>query len=133
MNEPNRAADLAESALAGARIAYIFPGQGSQFLGMGKDLAEKYPVARQTFEEADEALGYQLSRICFEGPEEQLRLTEITQPAILTMSVAALRVLEGRIPKPTFVAGHSLGGNSGPRAWGTIHFAAPDRPGGRRG
>ncbi|MCU1303688.1 MAG: [Acyl-carrier-protein] S-malonyltransferase [Candidatus Sulfotelmatobacter sp.] len=123
MNESNHAPDVAESRLAGARIAYIFPGQGSQFLGMGKDLAEKYPIARQTFEEADEALGYQLSRICFEGPEEQLRLTEITQPAILTMSIAALRVLEGRVPKPTFVAGHSLGEYSAHVASGTINFA----------
>ena len=81
-------------------IALLFPGQGSQAVGMGKDLAEKYPVARQTFEEADDALGYKLSTICFEGPEDQLRLTEITQPAILTASIAALRVLETRIPKP---------------------------------
>ncbi len=75
-------------------IALLFPGQGSQSVGMGKDLAEKYPVARQTFDEADEALGYKLSPVCFEGPEDQLRLTEITQPAILTVSIAALRVLE---------------------------------------
>ncbi|MGB8833178.1 MAG: ACP S-malonyltransferase, partial [Candidatus Sulfotelmatobacter sp.] len=92
-----------------AKVAFVFPGQGSQAVGMGKDLAEKYPVARQTFEEADDALGYKLSDLCFEGPEEQLRLTEITQPAILTVSVAALRVLEGRVPRPCFVAGHSLG------------------------
>src|ERR1700740_2446055 len=93
----------------GSKIAFIFPGQGSQAVGMGKDLAEKYPIARQTFEEADEALGYKLSQVCFEGPEEQLRLTEITQPAILTVSIAALRALEGQIPKPGYVAGHSLG------------------------
>src|SRR5437660_11192714 len=92
-----------------SEIALIFPGQGSQLVGMGKDLAQKYPVARQTFEEADEALGYKLSQLCFEGPEDQLRLTEVTQPAILTASVAALRVLETRIPKPRYVAGHSLG------------------------
>ena len=90
---------------------------------MGKDLAEKYPIARQTFEEADEALGYKLSQLCFEGPEEQLRLTEITQPAILTMSIAVLRVLEGRIPKPGFVAGHSLGEYSAHVASGTMSFA----------
>ena len=74
-------------------IAFLFPGQGSQAVGMGKDLVDKYPIARQTFEEADDALGYKLSTICFDGPEEQLRLTEITQPAILTVSVAALRVV----------------------------------------
>src|SRR5207302_6497531 len=106
-----------------SEIALIFPGQGSQLVGMGKDLAEKYPVARQTFEEADEALGYQLSQVCFEGPEEQLRLTEITQPAILTASIAALRVLEGRIPKPSFVAGHSLGEYSAHVVSGTMSFA----------
>jgi len=105
------------------QIAFIFPGQGSQAVGMGKDLAGKYPIARQTFEEANEALGYKLSRLCFEGPEEQLRLTEVTQPAILTMSIAALRVLEGRLPKPSFVAGHSLGEYSAHVASGTISFA----------
>src|SRR5246127_570376 len=104
-------------------IALLFPGQGSQAVGMGRDLAEKYPAARQTFEEADDALGYKLSQVCFEGPEEQLRLTEITQPAILTVSIAALRVLEGRIPKPSFVAGHSLGEYSAHVASGTISFA----------
>jgi len=104
-------------------IALIFPGQGSQVVGMGKELAETYPVARQTFEEADEALGYKLSQLCFEGPEEQLRLTEITQPAILTASVAALRVLETRIPKPGYVAGHSLGEYSAHLASGTFGFA----------
>ncbi len=90
---------------------------------MGKELAEKYPIARRTFEEADEALGYELSEICFFGPEEKLRLTEITQPAILTVSIAALRVLEGRVPKPSFVAGHSLGEYSAHVASGTMAFA----------
>ena len=104
-------------------IALLFPGQGSQTVGMGKDLAEKYPIARQTFQEADDALGYKLSQLCFEGPEEQLRLTEITQPAILTVSIAALRVLETQIPKPAFVAGHSLGEYSAHVASGTIKFA----------
>src|SRR5580700_1366994 len=106
-----------------SKIAFIFPGQGSQAVGMGKDLAEKYPIARQTFEEADEALGYKLSQLCFEGPDDQLRLTEVTQPAILTASIAALRVLEGRVPKPSFVAGHSLGEYSAHVASGTISFA----------
>lgn len=104
-------------------IALLFPGQGSQSVGMGKDLADKYPVAKQTFEEADEALGYKLSTVCFEGPEDQLRLTEITQPAILTVSIAALRVLETRIPKPSYVAGHSLGEYSAHVASGTFSFA----------
>lgn len=104
-------------------IALLFPGQGSQAVGMAKDLAEKYPTARQTFEEADDALGYKLSQLCFEGPEEQLRLTENTQPAILAVSIATLRVLETQIPKPAFVAGHSLGEYSAHVASGTISFA----------
>jgi len=90
---------------------------------MGKDLAEKYPVAKQTFEEADDALGYKLSQLCFEGPEEQLRLTEVTQPAILTASIAAFRVLESRVPRPSFVAGHSMGEYSAHVASGTMTFA----------
>src|SRR6202166_1879526 len=104
-------------------IALLFPGQGSQAVGMGKELAEKYPAARHTFEEADDALGYNLSSLCFEGPEDQLRLTEITQPAILTVSIAALRVLETRMPKPSYVAGHSLGEYSAHVAAGTFSFA----------
>src|ERR1700674_5244785 len=104
-------------------VAFLFPGQGSQAVGMGKELAEKYPVARRIFDEADEALGYKLSQLCFEGPEEQLRLTEVTQPAILTASIAALRVLEGRMPKPAYVAGHSLVEYSAHVAAGTIIFA----------
>jgi [acyl-carrier-protein] S-malonyltransferase len=109
--------------MGNSTIALLFPGQGSQAVGMGKDLAEKYPAAKQTFEEADEALGYSLSKLCFEGPEDQLRLTEITQPAILTVSVAALRVLETRMPKPSYVAGHSLGEYSAHVASGTFSFA----------
>ena len=106
-----------------SKIALIFPGQGSQVVGMGKEFAKKYPVARQTFEEADDALGYGLSQLCFEGPEDQLRLTKITQPAILTTSIAALRVLETQIPKPCVVAGHSLGEYSAHVASGTFSFA----------
>ena len=105
------------------KIALIFPGQGSQIVGMGKELAEKYSEARQTFDEADEALGYKLSDVCFYGPEEQLRLTEITQPSILTTSIAALRVLETRMPKPSYVSGHSLGEYSAHVASGTFSFA----------
>jgi [acyl-carrier-protein] S-malonyltransferase len=104
-------------------IALLFPGQGSQTVGMGKELSEKYPEARRTFEEADDALGYKLSQLCFEGPEDQLRLTENTQPAILTTSIAALRVLETRMPKPCYVAGHSLGEYSSHVASGTFSFA----------
>lgn len=91
-------------------------------MGMGKDLYEKYPIARRTFEQADAALGYKLSQLCFEGPEEQLRLTEITQPAILTVSVATLRVLAEKGLKPNFVAGHSLGEYSANVAAGTLSF-----------
>src|SRR5260221_13401354 len=104
-------------------IVFVFPGQGSQAVGMGKDLFEKYPVARQTFAEADDALGYKLSQLCFEGPEDQLRMTEVTQPAILTASVAAWRVLQEKGFKPSYVAGHSLGEYSAQVAAGTISFA----------
>jgi [acyl-carrier-protein] S-malonyltransferase len=103
-------------------LAFLFPGQGSQAVGMGKDLADRSPVAKEAFEEADEALGMRLSQLCFEGPEDQLRLTENTQPAILTVSVAALRVLQERGVKPAFVAGHSLGEYSAHVAAGTISF-----------
>lgn len=92
---------------------------------MGKELADKYPIARRTFDEADAALGYHLSQLCFEGPEDQLRLTEITQPAILTVSVAAFRVLKEKAPQfqPAYVAGHSLGEYSAHVAAGTLNFA----------
>lgn len=91
-------------------VAYIFPGQGSQFAGMGRELAEGFAAAREVFAEADDALGFSLSHLCFEGPTEALQLTENTQPAILTVSVAALRALEAEgFSQPAFVAGHSLG------------------------
>jgi len=104
-------------------IAFLFPGQGSQAVGMGKELADNYAVARHTFEEAEEALGYPLLRLCAHGPEEQLRLTEITQPAILTTSVAAWRVLREKGLEPDYVAGHSLGEYSAHVAAGTLSFA----------
>ncbi len=91
------------------KIAFLCPGQGSQTVGMGRDLADRFPVAAETFAEADAALGFPLSRLCFEGPEADLRLTENTQPAILTVSVAAVRVLAERGVTPTLAAGHSLG------------------------
>lgn len=90
---------------------------------MGKELADNFAAARRTFEEADEALGYKLSQLCFEGPEDKLKLTEITQPAILTVSVAAWRILQEKGLKPDFVAGHSLGEYSAHVAAGTIQFA----------
>src|SRR6516225_12051120 len=104
-------------------IAFMFPGQGSQAVGMGRELAALYPVARETFDEADSALGYKLSQLCFEGPEDKLKLTEITQPAILTASVAAYRVLREKGVSPAFVAGHSLGEYSAHVAAGTLSFA----------
>jgi [acyl-carrier-protein] S-malonyltransferase len=92
------------------KIAFVFPGQGSQFVGMGKDVYAACPAARTVFQTADTALGFSLSTLCFEGPEEELKLTENTQPAILTNSIALLRVIEDRLSlKPDFVAGHSLG------------------------
>ena len=95
-------------------LAYIFPGQGSQFPGMGKSLVEDFPVAKRIFEEADDALHFSISRLCFEGSVEDLQLTENTQPAILTTSAAVLRTIESEgFPRPSYVAGHSLGEYSG--------------------
>ena len=104
-------------------IACLFPGQGAQFVGMGKALADRFPVCAATFAEADTALGEPLSGLIFNGPAEQLTLTEYTQPAILTMSVAVWRLLEQRGLKPSFLAGHSLGEYSAHVAAGTLVLA----------
>ena len=104
-------------------VGLLFPGQGSQVVGMGRALAEAFPAAAETFAEADEALGFALSRIFLEGPEDELRLTENTQPAILTVSVAAYRVLTGHGVNPWLAAGHSLGEWSAHVAAGTMSFA----------
>jgi [acyl-carrier-protein] S-malonyltransferase len=104
--------------------AIVFPGQGSQAPGMGKDLADKFAVARQVFAEADDALGFAISRLCFDGPAEELQLTENTQPAILTVSVAAFRaVQEAGVAAPAFVAGHSLGEYSALVASGALSLS----------
>ena len=114
-------------------IAFVFPGQGSQHVGMGQALAAAWPEARAVFDEADLALGEPLSRLCFDGPEDRLVLTEHTQPAILTVSVAAARVLEARGLQPQFMAGHSLGEYSAHVAAGTLAFADAVRIVRRRG
>ena len=101
----------------------MFPGQGSQYAGMGKELAEKFPAAAAVYEEADRALGFSISELCFGGSEEDLKLTENTQPAILTAATAAYRVLEQHGVRPDFVAGHSLGEYSGLVAAGSVSFA----------
>lgn len=104
-------------------FAFLFPGQGSQAAGMGRSLAEKFPAARAVFDEADETLGFPLSELCFHGPDEQLKLTENTQPALLTVSTAAFRVLQGEGLQPDFVAGHSLGEYSALVAAGALDFS----------
>src|SRR5580704_17623703 len=105
------------------QIAFLFPGQGSQAVGMGRELAERFPIAAQTFAEADAALGFPLSKLGFEGPEEDLRLTENTQPAIMAVSVAAARVLAHHGIAPVLAAGHSLGEWSAHVVAGTFSFA----------
>ena len=103
-------------------IAFVFPGQGSQKVGMGQALAEQLPECRETFDQADAALGMALSALCFDGPEERLRLTEHTQPALLAVSTAAARALRARGVRPDFLAGHSLGEYSAHVAAGTLGF-----------
>ena len=108
--------------VAMGKVAFVFPGQASQYPGMGKELAEKYPAAKAAFDEADKALGFSISKMCFEGTEEELKLTANTQPAILTCSVAVFRVLAEKGLTPDFVAGHSLGEYSALVASGALKF-----------
>src|SRR5580765_2980409 len=115
--------DGSSEELTMGKVAFVFPGQASQYPGMGKELAEKYPAARAVFEEADKALGFSISKICFAGTEDELKLTANTQPAILTCSVAVYRVLAERGLTPDFVAGHSLGEYSALVAAGALTFS----------
>lgn len=105
-----------------SKLAFLFPGQASQYPAMGRNLAETFPECRAVFDEADAALGVSISKLCFEGSEEELKQTENTQPSILTVSVAAYRILEKRGIAPDFVAGHSLGEYSGLVAAGALDF-----------
>lgn len=105
------------------KVAFIFPGQGSQYSGMGREVAENFPVAQAAFDEADAALNFPISRLCFDGLEEDLKLTENTQPAILTVSTALFRVLGEKGIRPDFVAGHSLGEYSALVAAGALTLA----------
>lgn len=114
-------------------VAFVFPGQGSQYVGMGKALADTFPVCRRAFEEADDALGRKISHLCFDGPAEELQLTENTQPAILTMSVAVCHLLSSRGYEAQYMAGHSLGEYSAHVAAGTLGFADALRLVSRRG
>jgi [acyl-carrier-protein] S-malonyltransferase len=114
-------------------VAFVFPGQGSQQVGMGRALAEAFPESRQVFEEADSAVGFRLARLCFDGPEADLQLTANTQPAILATSIAALRPLVARGVRPAWVAGHSLGEYSALVAAGALALADAVRTVRRRG
>ena len=116
-----------------SKTAFLFPGQGSQSVGMGKDLADNFSVAREVFEEADQALGFSISKLCFEGPEDELRKTVNTQPAILTVSVAALRVLQQARISFDITAGHSLGEYSALVGAGVLDFADAVRLVNKRG
>jgi len=109
------------------RYAYLFPGQGSQFSGMGRALAESYPASREVFERADRALEFSLSRICFEGSDDELALTENTQPAVLAVGIAALRALESKGLRPAACAGHSLGEYGALVAAGTLELESAIR------
>lgn len=110
--------------MTSTKIAFLFPGQGSQFVGMGRELVESYPEAREIFAQADDVLGFSLSRLCFDGPEAELTDTLNAQPAILTHSIAALRVIQARAPQtvPAFVAGHSMGEFGALVAAGALSF-----------
>jgi [acyl-carrier-protein] S-malonyltransferase len=115
------------------KVAFVFPGQGAQYVGMGREVSSRFEEARAAFDEADRAMDFPISRLCFEGPEEELKLTENTQPAILTTSIALFRVLEKKGIRPDYVAGHSLGEYSALVAAGALKLADAARLVRRRG